>query len=94
MFFLGVFCRGKAYFFNRALMSFYSHSLEDMLQELDTACLGLVVVGIVFGISVFIQNSLFTFLQEQLFVSFLDPVRIPKQRAPSHGEADERRHFQ
>lgn len=54
----------QAYFFNRALMSFYSHSLEDMLQELDTACLGLVVVGIVFGISVFIQNSLFTFLQE------------------------------
>ena len=60
------FCRGEAYFFNRALMSFYSHSLEDMLQELDTACLGLVVVGIIFGISVFIQNSLFTFLQEQL----------------------------
>ena len=85
--FLGFFfCSGKAYFFNRALMSFYSHSLEDMWQELDTACLGLVVVGIVFGISVFIQNSLFTFLQEHFFVSFLDPARIPKQRTLYYGK--------
>jgi len=58
----------QAYFFNKALGSFYSHSLEEMLKELDKACLGLVVVGIVFGIAILIQNSLFTLLQEGITI--------------------------
>ena len=72
MSFLGVLPR-QGLFLQSRLDELYSHSLEDMLQELDTACLGLVVVGIIFGISVFIQNSLFTFLQER---------ESQKQRAP------------
>ena len=67
--------RTEAYFFNCALMSFYAHSLDDMLPDLDAACLGLVVVGIVFGIAVFIQNSLFTFMQDTLRATYrLDTV--------------------
>ena len=54
----------QAYFFNRALLSFYSHSLDEMLKQLDAACLGLVVVGVAFGLGVFFQNSCFTYMQD------------------------------
>eukprot|EP00913_Durusdinium_trenchii_P018726 g17596.t1 len=54
----------QAYFFNRAILSFYSESLEEMLKQLDAACIGLLLVGLVFGVGVFLQNSLFTYMQE------------------------------
>lgn len=53
----------QAYFFNRAILSFYSESLEEMLKQLDAACIGLLLVGLVFGVGVFLQNSLFTYMQ-------------------------------
>ena len=57
----------KAYFFNLALMSYYAHSLNEMLPQLDRACLGLILVGVVFGICVFVQNSLFVYIQEPVW---------------------------
>jgi len=55
----------QAVFFNRGIGALFTG--QDLVV-LDKACLGLAVTGLIGGISVFLQNSLSTYMQESLNV--------------------------
>jgi len=59
---------GEAFFFNQAIMALFEgiHDLEAMFQRLDQAVLCLTLVGLASGIATFLQNSIFTYIQESV----------------------------